>query len=80
MHVTIRHASLQDLGLLNMTSVGGQPESILLKESVTRDHHVFKSIWSPWMGEVLLVSQETGNTHDRQAVALLKADRTVVGP
>ena len=63
-----------------MMSAGGETEdSILLKESVIRGHHVFKNIWTPRLGEVLLVSQEAGNTHDRHAVALLKADRTVVG-
>ena len=63
-----------------MTSIGGErDDSILLKESVIRGHHVFKNIWTPRLGEVLLVSQEPGNIHDRQAVALLKADRTVVG-
>ena len=63
-----------------MTSIGGDADdSILLKESVIRGHHVFKNIWTPRLGEVLLVKQEAGNTHDRRAVALLKADRTVVG-
>ena len=63
-----------------MTSIGGDTDdSILLKESVICGHHVFKNIWTPRLGEVLLVKQEAGNTHDRRAVALLKADRTVVG-
>ena len=63
-----------------MTSFGGEPEvSTLLKESAICGHHVFKNIWTPRLGEVLLVSQEAGNIHDRRAVALLKADRIVVG-
>lgn len=62
-----------------MTSVGEPDDSILLKESVIRGHHVFKNIWTPWLGEVLLVWKEAGNAHNRRAVALLKADRTVVG-
>ena len=53
--------------------------SILLKESVIPGHHVFKNICTPRLGEVLLVSQEAGNIHDRRAFALLKADQTVVG-
>ena len=60
-----------------MTSIGGDTDdSILLKESVICGHHVFKNIWTARLGEVLLVKQEAGNT---RAVALLKADRTVVG-
>ncbi len=33
----------------------------------------------PSTGEILLVRKEAGNVHDRRAVALLKADGTVVG-
>ena len=63
-----------------MVSIGEVSEdSILLHESVIRGHHVFKEIWTPRLGEILLVSQEAGNSHDRRAVALLKADRSVVG-
>ena len=53
--------------------------SILLQESVIRGHHVFKEIWTPRLGEILLVNQDAGNAHNRCAVALLKANRTVVG-
>ena len=34
---------------------------------------------TPRTGEVVQVRQEAGNPHDRNAVALLKADGTVVG-
>lgn len=38
-----------------MVSVGEVPEdSILLHESVIRGHHVFKEIWTPRLGEILL--------------------------
>ena len=58
-----------------MTSIGeGSEHSILLQESVIH------RIWTPQLGEILLVSQEAGNAHDRHTVALLKAYRTVVGP
>ena len=62
-----------------MTSVGDLEESIFLHESVIRGHHVFKDVWTPHSGEILLVEKEPGNSHDRCAVALLKADRTTVG-
>ena len=63
-----------------MTSAGDLSEdSIFLHESVIRGHHIFKEIWTPHTGEILLVRKEAGNVHDRRAVALLKADGTVVG-
>ena len=54
-------------------------------ESVIRGHHVFKSIWSPFVGETLAVKQEKGNRHDRFAVAVIRrqsrpaAVTTIVG-
>ena len=62
-----------------MTSVGDSGDSIFLCESVIRGHHVFKDVWNPRLGEILLVGKEAGNHHDRYAVALLKAERTTVG-
>ena len=63
-----------------MTSAGDLSEdSIFLHESVIRGHHIFKEIWTPHTGEILLVRKEAGNVHDRRAFALLKADGTVVG-
>ena len=44
-----------------------------------RGHHIFKGIWTPRTGEIVQVRQEAQNPHDRNAVALLKADGTVVG-
>ena len=41
-------------------------------------HHIFKGIWTPRTEEIVQVRQEAGNPHDRNAVALLKADGTVV--
>ena len=61
-----------------MTSIGDSEGSIFLYESVIRGHHIFKEVWSPRLGEILLVDKESGNHHDRHAVALLKADKTPV--
>ena len=33
-------------------------EAIFLYESVVRGHHVYKSVWSPFVGEVLDLSCE----------------------
>ena len=54
-------------------------DSILLKESVIRGHHVFKVVWTPRVGEILRIGKEAGNTHDRRVVAVLKAAGTIVG-
>ena len=46
-------------------------------DSVIRGHHVYKDIWTPFIGEVLRVEQETHNVQDRFAVAVVKDDITV---
>ena len=45
---------------------------MLLHESVIRGHHIYKSVWSPRVGEIVSVDHEHRNTHDRHAVCLLK--------
>ena len=50
----------------------GTKDSVLLKESVIRGHHVYKNAWTPRVGEILQVRQEAGNSHDKRAVALLQ--------
>lgn len=62
-----------------MMSIGDTEDSIFLYESVIHGHHVFKDVWNPRLGEILLVKREAGNHHDRHTVALLKADKTPVG-
>ena len=40
--------------------------SELVKESVVRSHHnIYKEVWSPVVGELLPVLQESINIHDR---------------
>ena len=57
-----------------MTSAPVSDDSIFLHESVIRGHHIFKEIWTPRTEEIVQVRQEAGNPHDRNAVALLKAE------
>ena len=45
-------------------------ESKLVKESVVCGHHIYKEVWSPVVGELLPVLQESINVHDRRAVAV----------
>ena len=41
-------------------------------ESVIRGHHVFKSVWTPYIGETLPLNIEEGNSHDPNAVAIMR--------
>ena len=47
-------------------------------ESVVRGHHIYKSIWTPLIGEVLTAELEEDNTEDQYAVAVIRAG-TIVG-
>ena len=40
--------------------------------SVIRGHHVYKTIWTPYIGEELVLASEESNLFDRHAVAVLK--------
>lgn len=41
-------------------------------DSVVRGHHVYKSVWTPYSGELLAVGVENGNEQDQYAVVVLK--------
>ena len=45
--------------------------------SVVRRHHVYKSVWSPSIGETLPLLEDAGNEHDAYAVNVVK-ESTVV--
>ena len=47
-------------------------------ESVFCGHHVFKDIWSPFVGEILNVQQEVHNAKYRFAVVVVK-NETIIG-
>ena len=53
-------------------------EAELTKESVVRGHHVYKSVWTPIVGERLPVLREPDNPHDNRAVAVY-LDGNIVG-
>ena len=46
-------------------------------QSVIRGHHVFKRVWTPFVGEVLSLAKEVGNPHNQYAIAVQKKDRVV---
>ena len=45
--------------------------------SVIRGHHVYKTIWTPYLGEELVLATENGNLFDRHAVAVIKDGEVV---
>ena len=48
------------------------------KTSVIRGHHIYKSVWIPFIGEELVVEAKDSNEHDKNAVAV-KKDSCVIG-
>ena len=48
-----------------------------MHESVVRGHHVYKRVWSPVDGEILQLSCEEDNDHDRFSVSVMKAEFVV---
>ena len=46
------------------------------KASVIKGHHVYKAVWTPFLGEELLVQPEDHNDHDEHAIAVTRDGRT----
>ena len=45
--------------------VASQPAELQYeKASVVRGYHIYKSLWTPEVNEILLLRRETGNEHD----------------
>lgn len=61
-----------------MAAVGTEGDAVFLYTSVIRGHHIYKTVWTPTVGETLQVSQELSNPHDVYAVSVLK-DANIVG-
>ena len=40
--------------------------AIFCKESVVCGHHIYKAVWTPFVGEILDTRREDENSHDRQ--------------
>ena len=56
----------------------GMAVSSFTVDSVIRGHHVYKDIWTPYVGEELFLEQEQGNQHDFYATTV-KKNGVVVG-
>ena len=46
-------------------------------DSYVRGYHAYMDVWSPVIGETLLVKREPSNVKDRHAVAIFKEDAVV---
>ena len=55
---------------------GGASESFHLS-SFVRGYHEYQHLWTPSIGEVLVVKQMRDNCHDKHTVAVIKDDITV---
>ena len=45
-------------------------------DSVVRRHHVFKEIWTPFIGEDLECKRDVSNTRDAYAVGIMRQEET----
>ena len=59
-------------------AMASQVEEMLCLDSIVRMHHVYKTVWTSWLGEILTVIPEPENNHDRHAVCVKKG-REIVG-
>ena len=49
-------------------------------DGVIRGHHIYKSVWTPFIGEGLVLKrEEPENIHDRYSVCVVKDGDAVVG-
>ena len=51
--------------------------AIYEKECCVRGFHVYKDIWMPVKGEILDITRENDNPHDKYAVAVKQGQKTV---
>ena len=59
-------------------TMSSQAEDTSSFQGIVRGHHINKSIWTPWLGEQLILCTETGNKHDKYTVSIFKK-KTIVG-
>ena len=58
--------------IINKLSHVPKMESEFVMEDCIREHHIYKDIWTPRIGETLICDPEVGNLHDRYNVAVLQ--------
>ena len=47
-------------------------ESFLLVETVVHGYHVYQVLWEPCVGKTFIAPHESGNGHDRHAMAIYR--------
>lgn len=52
-------------------------EAVCLHDSVIRGHHIYKTMWTPVLGEVNYLEIEEGNEHDHFAVCVKRGNEIV---
>ena len=58
--------------------MANQGNAVCVLQSVVRGYHIFyKAVWTPSVGEVLPVSREPGNGHNRYAVYVKRSGEIV---
>ena len=60
-----------------MASLPVPDEAVYLHESVVQGHHVYERAWSPVVGEILQLSCEEDNDHDRFSISVMKVEFVV---
>ena len=50
----------------------------LRKDSVVRDHHIYKSIWTPVIGEEFSLEREDSNAHNEYAVVVRNTGHSLI--
>ena len=50
------------------------------KASVVKGHHVYKAVWTPFLGEELSVQPEDHNDHDEHAIAVTRDGYVDIAP
>ena len=58
--------------IIRSTMADSPARSVYKKESVVRGHHIYKTSWTPVIGEELPAEREENNEHDEHAVAVRK--------
>ena len=54
-----------------------QAATMFILESIVCGHHIYKTVWTPRLGETLIVQREPGNIHDKYAVSVVKSEDIV---
>ena len=49
----------------------------LEEDSFVTSHHIYKTIWTPYLGETLFVKMEESNLYDKYAVAVVRVGEIV---